>query len=185
MLSITEEQIGLISKGNEQVFKKVFEAYYPKLVGIAMKYIKDLPVAEDIVSDVFRKIWEKKKYISEVGSFESFMHTSVRNAVFNHIRNSKRKDEHHQVIQKELLMYNFDEIVIEENVHQHLYNAIKQLPTKGRRVFELSVLHGLKESEIAEDLGISINTVKTHKKRALKDLRQRLGKYYIFLFFYL
>ncbi|TRX71418.1 RNA polymerase sigma factor [Carboxylicivirga sp. M1479] len=185
MQNITQEHIIQISKGNEKVFKEVFDDFYPKLVGIAMKYFSDLMVAEDIVTDVFRKVWEKRAFISEIGSFESFLYTSVRNAVFNHIRNIKRKEEHHQIILKETSDAAFEETVLEENVHHRLYKAIAQLPEQGRKIFELSVINGWKEKEIAEDLNISVNTVKTHKSRALKSLREQLGKYYVFLFFYL
>ncbi|MCG8580847.1 MAG: RNA polymerase sigma-70 factor [Bacteroidales bacterium] len=185
MLNISEEHIQQIAKGNEQVFKTVFDTFYPRLVGVAMKYYKDLMVAEDIVSDVFRKVWEKRELISEIGSFESFLYTSVRNAVFNHIRNTRRRNEHHHLIQRDLSEEGFEETVIEENVHHRLYKAIEELPEKGRKVFEMSVIQGLKENEIATDLGISVNTVKTHKRRALKDLREKLGKAYVFLFFYL
>ena len=185
MLNITKEQIGKISQGNELVFKDIFEIYYPKLVGIAMKYISDLVIAEDIVSEVFGTIWEKRQNISEVGSFESLLYTSVRNSLFNHIRNSKRRNYHHHYIQKELSENDFENTIFEEDIYHLLYKAIEQLPKKGKQVFELSVIHGLKEKEIAEDLGISVNTVKTHKKRALKDLRKRLGEYYVLLFLYL
>lgn len=185
MNSITQEHIIQISKGDQKVFKEVFEAFYPKLVGIAMKYLNDLMVAEDIVADVFRKVWEKRALVSEIGSFESFLYTSVRNAVFNHMRNNKRKEVHHENILNDLTEIGFEETVIEENVHHRLYKAIENLPEQGRKVFELSVLNGWKEKEIAEDLNISLNTVKTHKKRALKSLREQLGKYYVFLFFYL
>ncbi len=101
------------------------------------------------------------------------------------MRNIKRKEVHHENILNDLTKANFEEIVIEENVHHRLYKAIEKLPEQGRKIFELSVLNGWKEKEITEDLNISLNTVKTHKKRALKSLREQLGKYYVFLFFYL
>lgn len=185
MHQLTGEHIQQIAKGNEQVFKEVFDTFYPRLVGLSMKYVNDKMVAEDIVIDIFRKVWEKRQYISEVGSFDSFLYTSVRNATFNHIRNQSRKESHHQSMFKDLTETGFDDAAFEENIHHKLYQAIEQLPPQGRKIFELSVLHGWKEKEIAEDLDISVNTVKTHKKRALKDLRERLGKYYVFLFFYL
>ncbi|MBI9062590.1 MAG: RNA polymerase sigma-70 factor [Marinilabiliaceae bacterium] len=185
MKQLTEEHIQQITKGNERVFKIVFDSYYPRLVGLASKYLNNQMEAEDIVTDVFRKVWEKRQYISEVGSFDSFLYTSVRNRTFNYIRNQSRKENHHQAILNDMPYEAFEETAFEENIHHKLYQAIEQLPPQGRKIFELSVLYGWKEKQIAEDLNISINTIKTHKKRTLKDLRERLGKYYIFLFFYL
>ncbi len=185
MQHITSEHIRQISRGDENAFQELFNAFYPKLVGLAVKYCNDIMTAEDIVSEVFKKIWGRKEHLSEVGSFESFLSTSVRNSVLNHIRNKNLKEKHHHTMCKNMTDEAFEELEFEEDIHYRLYNAIAQLPEQGRKIFELSVLNGWKDKEIAEDLNISINTVKTHKKRAFKDLRSKLGKYYIFLFFYL
>lgn len=178
MQQISREHINRLAAGHEPTFKEIFEAFYPRLVGLAMKYISDLMAAEDVVSDVFRKIWEKRTSLSEVGSFEAFLYTSVRNALLNHIRNNNRKSDHHQHILNDQFLEGFEETIIEEDVHLRLYQAIDKLPAKGKKIFELSVINGWKDKEIAEELNISINTVKTHKKRALKVLRKGLGKYY-------
>ncbi|SMO55026.1 RNA polymerase sigma-70 factor, ECF subfamily [Saccharicrinis carchari] len=177
MLNIKQEHITKISQGDERVFKEIFEDFYPKLVGVAMKYINNMMVSEDIVAEVFTKVWEKRAQITEIGSFESYLYTSVRNAVFNHVRNTKRKEDHHEKILSNLSEQTFEETVVEENVHHRLYKAIENLPEQGRKVFELSVINNWKEKEIAEDLNISVNTVKTHKKRALKSLRDQLGRW--------
>lgn len=185
MQQISKEHINRLVTGHEPTFKELFEVFYPRLVGLAMKYISDIMAAEDVVSDVFQKIWEKRTSLSEIGSFEAFLYTSVRNALLNHIRNQDRKNGHHQHIFHEQRLDGFEETIIEENVHHRLYQAIDKLPKKGKKIFELSVINGWKDKEIAEELNISINTVKTHKKRALKDLRKGLGNYYNSLFVFL
>ncbi len=178
MQQISKEDIKRLTAGHETTFKELFEAFYPRMVGLAMKYISDMMAAEDIVSDVFRKIWEKRASLSEIGSFEAYLYTSVRNAVLNHIRNKARKNDHHQLILNDQSLEGFEETIIEENVHHRLYQAIDKLPEKGKMIFELSAVNGWKDKEIAEELNISLNTVKTHKKRALKVLRKGLGNYY-------
>lgn len=184
MHQITDEQVKEMRRGNELVFRMIFNSYYPRLVALSMKCVNNQMVAEDIVTDVFRKVWEKRESISEVGSFDSFLHTAVRHATLNSIRNSKRHESHHQLILRDLSEEGFEEIIFEEDIHYRLHQAIKKLPPRGRKVFELSVLFGWKEMEIAEDLQMSINTVKTHKKRAIKSLRKHLGKYFAFLFLF-
>lgn len=182
MYSVTKEQLHQLSKGNKKVFRALFDLFYPRLIGLSMKYLKDLPASEDIVSEVFAKIWERKSEITVHGSFESFLYTSVKNSVINYIRNTSLHQNHHKRILNELNEDDFYESVMEETVHHNLYLAISELPEKGRKIFEYSVIYDWKDKEIAEEFGISINTVKTHKKRALKTLREKLGKLFLVLF---
>jgi RNA polymerase sigma-70 factor (ECF subfamily) len=185
MTKMTNTHIKKLSLGDETSFKIIFDDFYPRLTGLANKYVRDMYVAEDIVSEVFRKVWEKRAFISEVGSFDSFLYTAVRNEALNHLRNHSRRQVHHEMMFEESKDQFFNEAVIEEEVHFKLYQAINSLPEKGKKIFELSIINGWKEKEIAEELNISVYTVKTHKKRALKKLREKLGKYYVFIFFYL
>lgn len=183
MKNITKEDIQKLIGGDETVFKAIFNMTYPKLVGFAHKYLDDLMLSEDLVAEVFRKVWERKEKLGIDRSFESFLFTSTRNACLNHIRNASVQKNREELMIQELKDLDVSETIIEENVHFKLYQAIESLPEKMGKVFELSVIHNLKEKEIAEDLGISISTVKVHKQRALKQLREKLGKNYLYIFF--
>lgn len=184
MQVITKDHIKKLIIGDEKIFKEVFDSFYPKLVGFAVKYLVEQMQAEDIVSEVFRKVWEKRGMIDDIGSFESFLYTAVKNSCLNQIRSSSVQKNRDEILAQELNENKFHETIIEENVHFKLYQAIESLPDKMRQVFELSVIHNLKEKEIAVDLGISVNTVKVHKQRALKSLRGKLGKNYVYLFLF-
>lgn len=109
---------------------------------------------------------------------KSFLYSSVRNSCLNHLEHNKVKIKHAKYTRYELL--NGSEInnrIIEEETHRLIYNAIKELPAQCRKVLLLSI-NGLKNNEIAEDLKISENTVKTQKKIAYKQLKIKLKDIY-------
>jgi len=181
---ISRDQIKRIIKGDEEAFKIIFNDFYPKLVGFAMKYHDDIMVAEDVVSEVFKNIWEKRDKILEVDSLNSFLYTSVRNRILNHLRHINVQRNYQEKILLESDNQFYEDNILEQEVHHKLYKALQNLPEKRRKVFELSVIYGWKEKEIAEDLGISVNTIKTHKKRALKELRDKLQNLFNLLFYF-
>lgn len=134
--------------------------------------MKDEIVAEEIVGDCLVALWEKRNDLNHVDSMNPYMYTMVRNASFNYLKKIKltisfnQKD--HDYASK------IDHDIIEEEVHALLYNALDKLPPKCRKVFELSCLKGLKYKDIAKDLDISINTVKSQRARAIELLKNHL-----------
>lgn len=176
MQTITTDQIKLLKEGDKSIYKEMFRLYYARLVVFANKYTSDSMVAEDLVGDLFKHLWEKRKNLNIEGSFESFLFTSTKNKCLNYLRGLKVKDKAHQDLfleqEDDLTFQNY---LVEEEVHSKIWQAIRNLPEDLRRVFELNTIHQVKLPEIAEDLGISINTIKSQKKRALRLLREELG----------
>lgn len=155
---------------------KAFENYYKEnyryFLLMAFKYLKDTRLAEEIVNDIFMKIWEESHRIEIESSLKSYMYRSIINKSINTL--DKLKKENNHAADLNLLPDEGYELhLIEENeLKIKLYKAISELPGQCRRVFELSRFEKMKQKEIADNLGISVKTVKNHITIALKQLHK-------------
>lgn len=160
--------------GDRQAFKKIFDTFYKALFLFAQKYIKEIDAAEDLVQEVFVKLWEKRETIDDLSTLKSFLYVSVRNQAFNHLRHRKLIDQHKEEVKYKILGESFfKNHLIEEETHRLLLQAISELPLQSQRVCTMS-MNGVKNAVIAEELKISISTVKYHKNQILSTLRDRL-----------
>lgn len=156
---------------DEQGLQALFDRYYRPLCVYGFKFLNDLYLAEDIVQDVFVRFWEHKKYTDIKGSLKSYLFISVRNRSLNHLSNNKTiKTEYIEHLKEEFLFEEFDEDELEEK-KETLYAEIAQLPPQSQRVLKMIVFEQKKYKEVSDELGISLNTVKTHFSRALRQLR--------------
>jgi RNA polymerase sigma-70 factor (family 1) len=164
--------------GNKQEFKKVFDAFYPSLCAFASRFTGDAIISEDIVQEVFLSLWERSENFTNEYAIKSFLYTSVRNRCLNYLEHIKVMQKH-----RDLALYETDfspetnHNIIEEETHRLIYHAINELPSQCRNILLLS-MKGLKNHEIADELKISENTVKTQKKIAYKQLRVSLKDIY-------
>lgn len=157
----------------------VFESYYKEnfksFFLVAYKYVKSVPVAQEIVNDVFLKIWEDAGSIVIESSLKAYIYKAVVNRSINTL-NKEQKEKQHQRAFAQLPQEVYEERQLE--VHElklQLYKAIDELPDQCRKVFQMSRFEGLKQQEIADRLGISIKTVKNHITHALKLLARYAG----------
>jgi RNA polymerase sigma-70 factor (family 1) len=180
-----EKRFVSFQKGEEKGFDFFFKEYYASLSFFAFKILNDEAAAQDIVSDCYIKLWQRKEIFDTPGSIKSYLYTTVKNACIDLLRYNKRIQEH----QKELsfLSPNFEQSVfhkiIEAEVIRLLVIARAKLPSKAKRVFEMFYFENKSYQEIAEELDISIHTVKNQKIRAIKLLRKQFP--YITLFLYI
>lgn len=159
--------------------ENLFVDYYPSLCSFAKNYLNDLQDAEDVVQEIFASLLKNPDKLNEIDSVRSYLYTTVKNKCLNQIKHLKiaERFKRSEVTEKEEPSFYSDHI-IEEETHRLLHQAIKVLPERCRDVINLS-LKGLKNSEVAETLGISVNTVKTQKKIAYEQLRFHLKDIFI------
>jgi RNA polymerase sigma-70 factor (ECF subfamily) len=162
-------------------FQSFFRSYYPSLRLFATNIIFDYSVAEDLVQEAFIRLWEKSEDFNNEYAVKSFLYTTVKNSCLNHLEHKKVKRKHIEITRQQSLdSTEITNLLIEEETHRLIYNAINELPPQCRNVLLLSI-NGLKNNEIAEELSISANTVKTQKKIAYKQLKIKLKDIYPFL----
>ncbi len=134
----------------------------------------------DIVQDAFAYFWNRRSEIHSISSAKCYLFKYVKNRSINYLRDRRVETAYLKRIETKKFASN---TIIEEETHHIIYNAIQLLSPQGQRVIEMT-LDGLKNHEIAIQLGISLNTVKTIKGRAFKALRVELKDRYIELFFH-
>ena len=165
--------INLMSTGDRKAFREIFNKYHGKIFSIALKITGVEQTAEDVVQEVFIKLWLNKEKLADVQNFNAYLNTITR----NHIFNSLRKIANEQVVLRKLVVEqtltensNGDDVVYNE-LEKLIYKAVAQLPSQQKKVYTLSRVYGLKHHEIAERLGISSSTVKGHIIHALQHIK--------------
>ncbi|MCF8371376.1 MAG: RNA polymerase sigma-70 factor [Bacteroidales bacterium] len=170
---------------DEQAFELLFRRYYSMLCHFATRFIHDQEMAEDIVQEVFYKLWRNPSNLDSKQNIASYLIRAVQNQGLNILD--------HQLIEKKyaevILNANFNsndfslyEQVFGQELEEKIQRVIvEKLPEACRNVFELSRNESLKYKEIAEKLNISIKTVETQISRALVVLRNELKEYITFI----
>lgn len=161
--------------GDNDAFKLLFERYYAALCAFATGYVEDSDSAEDIVQDVFFKLYTDKVVFDSVVALKSYLYTAVKNQSLNYLKHQRIKQEYLvSREEKEQTTFFFNRIVEQELV-MLVTEAMTELPEQTRKVMEL-VMEGKENPEIAEELGVTIDSVKSHKKRGRQFLKSRLGE---------
>lgn len=175
-----------IKKGDIDAFEIIFKRYYKKLCIFAEDFVKEKHMAEEIVSDVFYKIWENKDELHITKSFQAYLFMSVQNTSIKYLEHLKVLKKYQEFAttalrNKELLYSNNDQYpianLISKEIESEINAAIQALPDQCRQVFCLHRFNELSYEEISVKLNISINTVRTQMMRALKKLRENLKEY--------
>lgn len=180
-IQLTEEDIELITaikQRNKRVFEVFYKKYYKQLFAIAHRYTGQAQTAEEIVHDVFITIWNKADQLNVQQSMKSYLFKAVVNSSLNFIKKEKSNAEKQLVymkVQDEGTDDDHDRHA-EEELLNRLEEALKLLPEKCRQVMYLSRFGKLRQQEIADQMNISIKTVKNHLTYGFQKLREHLEK---------
>lgn len=169
----------MAADGDELAFTHLFHAYKFKLYGFISKLTGSPDTAEDVVQDVFLKLWKDRKALRNVDSFGSYLFRMAQ----NHAINGFRKMAREEVMRKEMQSGESpahstpqSHIALKET-REILHRAIQQLPPRQKAIYLLSREEGVKHEEIARRLRITTGTVKNHMIQALRTLRQQLSQH--------
>ncbi|MDQ8004638.1 MAG: RNA polymerase sigma-70 factor [Pedobacter sp.] len=164
----------MIDKGHTEAFTNFYTLYFKKLLLESDKYVKDIQVAEEIVQDVFVKIWERSVDLDQIQSLKSYLYRSVINSSINYVNRQKNLEHHHQKMATAFSEQDLEQLDEENELIVLLFSEIEKLPTKCREVFKLNRFERLKYREIAVALDISEKTVENHIANALKILKEAM-----------
>jgi RNA polymerase sigma-70 factor (ECF subfamily) len=161
--------------GSEIYLEDFFNSNYLRFNSFAFHYLSDKNECEDIVQDVFITFWEQKKVFPNLTSVKAYFYTSIRNMCLNQIKHDRVKQKYFQESQYKIESTEFFwEAVIRKEANGIIYDEINKLPPMEKKVLLLS-LKEYSNEQIADELNIKLNTVKTHKSRAYQVLRKKLG----------
>ncbi len=161
-------------------FKNLFELHYSPLCNFAYRITDDIDQAEDIVQDIFVKVWNDPDLLDGNKNINSYLYSMVRNRALEVIRReniSQKINQQLEYIQNNAATTNVEEDEIEKLLLvEQIYVSIRQLPPKCSEVFTLSKVNGLTYVQIAEKMNISVKTVENHMGKALRLMRELLTK---------
>lgn len=161
----------IIHKSRKSAFTEFYTVFFQKLLLTSDKYVKDIFVAEEIVQNVFLKIWESPESLEDIKSIKPYLYTAVINASISYINRQKNIEQHHLKIAANLTEEYFLDLDEENDLIVLLYSEIEKLPPQCKKIFKLNRFDRLKYKEIADQLNLSERTVENHISHALKVLR--------------
>ena len=153
--------------GQLEQFKVVFEEFYSDMVKTAVFYVRDSVIAEDIVQEVFTKLWEKRSQLGDIENLKGYLIHATKNKSLNYLEHLQIVDQYQQNYLRNL--QEEKEVNLEEDILL-VRNLLEKLPPKRKIILEMSILETKSYQEI------SINTVKDHIKKAYAFLRKEMNK---------
>lgn len=171
-----KEMLAKLRQGSASALAWFFKTYSEQLFYCALGFVRDKAVAEDLVQEVFIRLWEGREKLKVEGAVEGYLHQSVANACRNYLRDLEVRRAHERRYCEEQAEYEpFDEERL-ERLRERLREFVERLPAMCRESFKLACVEGLAYKEVASRLRLSENTVKMHVKRAYKRLREDFKK---------
>ncbi len=168
--------IGRIRQGDVRQFESLFRSSYVSLVRYAKRLLKDQDTAEEIVQDLFYRIWKDREKIKIESSLNGYLFRSVHNRCLHFIEHSRIVEKH-----AEEMSYrqpenpeNPSEILNYKELQAKIASILEKLPERCGKIFYMNRFEGLKYTEIAEKLSVSVKTVEANMGRALKEFRKEL-----------
>jgi len=168
-----------LKNGDEKVFEELFKTYYAPLCEYCLRYVSDADMAEEIVQDLFFKMWVKREELNINVSIKAYIFTSLRNHALNYISRLKIQDRYNQfiVVRSKNDVEHPVDVLEEKDMERIMKQAIAMLPEKRREIFEMSRFEDMKYWEIAEKLNVSVKTVESQMSKALEHMRKVLSKF--------
>lgn len=177
------ELVNLLIQNDEAAFSELYIRFKDRLYYFCLNLLKSKEEANDIVQEIFIRIWESRNFINPDLSFSSFLYTMARNRILNYFRDvdidervkcilAQRTPVEDNSIESDLIYTEYQKILKE---------AIEALPPQRKKIFNMSREESLTHKEIAAQLGISVNTVQEHISESLVSLRIILASMPIFL----
>jgi len=177
--------ISLLNKGDRAAFTEIYDRYNGLLYSFTYKRLQNREEAKDLIHELFFKLWQDHHVIDIRVNISAYLYGALRNNMLTHIAKSKVVNRYIDSFQDYIdsrPVNNTDHRVRHNELQAFIENEIAQLPPRTRQVFELSRKTNLSRREIALELNISEETVKSHMKTALKTLKARLGPLFILIF---
>lgn len=174
------ELLARLRAGDERALEAVFRAHYAAMCGVVRRIVFAPDVAEELVQDVFFKLWSRREQLAEIDALRTYLYRAARNTALNHLRRQKLEHAHkeRELIKGEPMATEAtDDGADAGELEVAVRAAISRLPDRCREIFLMSRDGGLTYGQIARELGISIKTVETQMGRALKSLRSSLAEF--------
>lgn len=168
-----EDKLLALAAGSHQAFRQIFDFYRNRVFGYALRYLKTEELAEEIVQEIFLKLWLNREKLHEISNFGGYLRRLSVNRVLDEIRSQHSK---RNAVLKSINDWNEEDTSMEKKIYDkdsaaYIDKLLLQIPKQQQLVYRLCHIEGLKQKEVAEKLQLSTSTVKNHLKEAVKNLK--------------
>lgn len=170
-----------LKENSPGIFEQLFRTMSPKLYRFAYTYLMNAHIAEDVVQDVFMKLWTTASSLPDETNIKSYLYSSVKNSCLNYYKHLKVEDSHKTKLTEALIFAGFLEYEDNYQLFEKVQKCLQHLPEQQRKVLELKIFQSMSYKEIARELNISEVSVHTYIKRAYKYIRESVPLIYVFL----
>ena len=166
-----------VARGSETAFRLLYDIHHQRIYSFALFLTHSEVLAEEVTQEIFIKIWNHRTELSEIRQFDAWLKTLVRNQCYTFLnRLAKERLILQEINEQNTEGSNFtEENILFSDYSRLLQQLLDRLPEQQRKVFILSRQEGIKHEEIARQMGLSINTIKSHMKAALRNIRHIIG----------
>jgi RNA polymerase sigma-70 factor, ECF subfamily len=176
-MSRESEITGRIRQGDLNQFETLFRSSFASLVKYARTLLKDQDTAEEIVQDLFFSLWQNKEKIKIESSLNGYLFRSVHNKCLHYIEHLKVVERHENEMSEQTTFAESPADILQyKELQARIARTLEMLPERCGKIFCMSRYEGLKYSEIAERLSVSVKTVEANMGRALKEFRKALAE---------
>jgi len=164
-----------LKSGDRSAFEKIYRGYSPRIFLNILKMVKSAEDAQEILQDVFVKVWEKRELIDPEQSFKSYLFQISRFTVYNFIRkiNLDKKLKAYLSRESTELYTHIEESIAYRESDRFIMDAIEELPNQRKQIYKLCKIEGKSYAEVGQQLGISPSTINDHIVKATKFLKAR------------
>jgi RNA polymerase sigma-70 factor (ECF subfamily) len=179
--SIDKEVVISLKAGDRIAFEKVFFGFADRLYYFAMRYLRNQHDAEELVQEVFVKLWENRGSLNEELSFSGYLYTIARNTIFNQNRKRVNEQAYQEYVKNALQLASTktEDDLIYADIKNLVDKVVEDLPPQRKLVYKMSRDQGLTYKEIAQELSLSERTVEAHIRLALKTITEFVDKQFI------
>lgn len=171
-MSSDKQLIRAIKKGDMKSFSELFEKYYDRFFSFACALLHDKSAAEDVLQDVFLKIWLCRERLDENKSIENYLLVSVRNEIYDWLSLKYNQTAvHEEVVEKMDVSADIEASLAYSEISDKMETIIRNMPPQRQRIFMMSRFNNIPAKDIADALDLSVRTVERHLYLALKDLK--------------
>jgi len=180
MQKLNKEVLDRLKVGDEVAFNELYAAYLQPAVRFCNSIVKDIDESQNIVHDVFIKIWDRRETINPELNFTSYLFTIIRNRVFDFLKEVKRNDLMKEEYWSRIELAQNEDPSIQEDRIRKISEAVEDLSEKRKQIIKLNYQEGKSYEEIASDMRISKNTVKNQLVKAKQIIREQLKNAAVF-----
>lgn len=165
--------VSRLKLGDKKAFEEIFRKYREKIYYFAIRYYNSAEDAENVVQDVFIKLWDERENVKEELSLNNYIYTIAKNHLFNIQRKKINEKAYRNYIVEHLVQTpNLENEMIYADLKESIDKIIDELPAQRKRVFVMGNLEGLSNKEVASALNLSVRTIAVHKSLALQALKK-------------